>query len=109
MKKMYQYRYYGIPSENNYPADLTKEFMSNHKMFRGKNAITHLGIQASPGTTFFLNQEINPIQIGKTGIFELDVSGYGYITHLAFAETSLALVNEDNGIIVDILYEGGSV
>jgi hypothetical protein len=105
---MYQFRYYGTSSKN-YPSNLTPTIMSNHKLFQGKNAITHLGIQAAPGTMFFLNQEINPIQIGKTGIFELDVSGYGYITHLAFAEKTLDLVNEDNGIIIDILYEGGSV
>lgn len=108
MKKMYQFRYYGSSSKN-YPLDLNQNMMSNHTLFRGKSSITHLGIQAAPGTTFFLNKEINPIQIGKTGIFELDVSGYGYITHIAFAESTLDLVNEDNGIIIDILYEGGSI
>lgn len=109
MKKMFQFRYYG-QSVKNYPLELNETRMSNHTLFQGKGSITHLGIQASPGTTFFLNKEADhPIQIGKTGIFELDVSGYGYITHIAFATKSLELVNEDNGIIIDILYEGGSI
>ena len=74
----------------------------------GKASVSHLGIQASPGTTFFLNGDNNPIQIGKTGIFEIDVTGYGTINSIILTETSLNTVNEDNGIIIDIIYEGGS-
>lgn len=110
MKKIYQYRYYGN-STKNYPNTLTSSQLTNGEIFThsGKGSITHLGIQASPGTTFFLNRSNNPIQIGKTGIYEIDVNGYGYITSIIFSDETLARVNEDNGIIIDILYEGGTI
>lgn len=108
MKKMYQFRFYGN-STKNYPQGLSVSSMKDGELFRSKGAITHLGIQAAPGTTFFLNNGLNPIQVGKTGIYEINISGYGYITSLSFSEETLASVNEDNGIIIDILYEGGSV
>ena len=38
----------------------------------GKSSITNLGIQASTGTTFFLHRSKNPIQVGKTWIYEKD-------------------------------------
>ena len=110
MKKIYQYRYYGS-SEKNYPKGLTAEMLTNGEVFIhfGKGSITHLGLQASPGTTSFLNRSDNSIQIGKTGIYEIDVSGYGYITSIIFSDDTLANVNEDNGIIIDIVYEGGTI
>lgn len=109
MKKIFQYRFYGN-SQKNYPKDLKREDLISGDIFTktGKNSVTHLGIQASPGTTFFLNRCDNPISIGKTGIYELDVTGYGYITSIIFTETSLGVVNEDNGIIIDLIYEGGT-
>lgn len=82
--------------------------MMNGELFRNKGMITHLGLQATPGTTFFLNKERNPIQIGKTGIFEIDVDGYGLITSISFGEETLSKVHEGDGIIIDIIYEGGT-
>lgn len=110
MKKIFQYRYYG-DSKKNYPGDLDREVLVSGDIFdkTGKSSITHLGIQASPGTTFFLNRSNNPIQIGKTGIYEIDLSGYGFITSIIFSNTTLDTVNEDNGIIMDIIYEGGTL
>lgn len=110
MKKIYQYRYYGNSSKN-YPKSLNAVQLTNGEIFNqtSKGSITHLGLQASPGTTFFLNRCDNPIQIGKTGIYEIDVTGYGYITSIMFSDDTLALVNEDNGIIIDIVYEGGTI
>lgn len=107
MKKMYQYRYYG-DSEKNYPSDLNSIMMASGEIFRNKGIITHLGLQASPETTFFLNRSDNPIQVGKTGIFELDVDGYGLISSIAFSTDTLEHVHEGDGIVIDIIYEGGT-
>jgi hypothetical protein len=35
--------------------------------------IVQLGIQSVPGTKFYLNGSNNPIIIGNTGIYELDL------------------------------------
>ena len=110
MKKIFQYRYYG-DSPKTYPKTLNAAQLTNGEIFSqtGKGSITHLGLQAAPGTTFFLNRCDNPIQIGKTGIYEIDVAGYGFITSIIFADTTLQRVTEDNGIIIDIVYEGGTI
>ena len=110
MKKIYQYRYYG-ESAKTYPEELNATMMANGEIFSrtGKNSITHLGLQAAPGTTFFLNLGTNPIQVGKTGIYEIDITGYGFITSILFSSSTLERVTEDNGIIIDIVYEGGSI
>lgn len=111
MKKVYQYRYYGEDTNKNYPGDLSREQLISGDIFNetGKSSITHLGIQASPGTTFFLNNSYNPIQVGKTGIYEINLEGYGFITSIIFSYDTLDVVNEDNGIIIDIIYEGGTL
>lgn len=111
MKKVYQYRYYGEGVEKNYPYELNREHLISGDIFSktGKSSITHLGIQASPGTTFFLNNSDNPIQVGKTGIYEINLNGYGFITSIIFSTGTLDKVNEDNGIIMDIIYEGGTL
>jgi hypothetical protein len=35
--------------------------------------VSHLGIQGIPGTTFYLNQNGDPITIGITGVYEIDL------------------------------------
>ena len=47
-------------------------------------SVVSFGIQAPEGTQFFVNGSTSPCVIGKTGIFEWDVEGYGYITDLYF-------------------------
>lgn len=107
MKKLYQYRYYG-ESDRNFPSNLNSIIMANGELLRNKGMITHLGLQASPETTFFLNKGTNPIQVGKTGIFEIDVTNYGLITSISFSQDTLDHVHEGDGIIIDIIYEGGT-
>lgn len=107
MKKLYQYRYYGNSSQN-FPPDLDATLMSSGELLRNKGVITHLGLQASPETAFYLNHSDNPIFVGKTGIFEIDVEGYGVITSIAFTEDTLNHVHEGDGILIDIIYEGGT-
>ena len=62
-------------------------------------AICKLGIQAEPGTKFTINSENDDnggqIEIGKYGIYELDLSG-GLGTIL-----SIKLVSEDKEAIID--------
>lgn len=69
-----------------------------------------MGIQALPGTKFYLN-DINalnrePIIIGRTGIFELSLN-QAKINSIAFDEKSMETINtnENAYLIVDILYE----
>jgi hypothetical protein len=69
--------------------------------------ISQLGIQSLPGTKFYLNNSNDPIIIGHTGIYELNLEGMAEITALAFDSKSIEAINGNYNsfLIVDIIYE----
>ena len=80
-------------------------------LFAEKTPIYQLGIQALPGTKFFLNGGIDPIIVGATGIYELDLQDKASISALRFDVKSMKTIEKageaGNGfLIVDIVYEG---
>ena len=67
------------------------------ELLEGKKVIS-LGIQGFPGDTFTINSDGTDIKLGKTGIYELDLTnGLGLITSLKFS-----VIN--NNVLIDILY-----
>jgi hypothetical protein len=60
-----------------------------------------------PGTKFYLNDGINPIIVGSTGIYEVDLEGVSPITKIAFNQESLDIIeNTANAyLIVDMIYD----
>ena len=73
--------------------------------------IIQLGIQAVPGTKFYLNGSNNPIIIGNTGIYELDLQGLTEINSLQFDASSINFIsaNDNAYLIVDMIYEDGGL
>lgn len=81
----------------------------------GYRTVIQLGIQAPPGTTFTINaggaDTLSWIEIGDTGIFELDFKENNtYITTLHLAVPPYLIndnqqATENFDVIVDILYE----
>ena len=120
--KVKQFRYYNdkssevSESKRNQPATLdgtttliTSEHYVNGDVF-GKNfPVTQLGIQALPGTKFYLNEAVDPVIIGATGIYELDLTNGIQISKISFAHDSMENIkNNDNAfLIVDIIYDDG--
>lgn len=106
-----QYRFYNESDSRNQPAtDNVKARYINGSVFA--YPILQLGIQALPGTKFYLNTSPDPIIIGSTGIYELDLDNQMEITSLTFNEKSLDEIsridNSGNGyLIVDTLYDDG--
>ena len=99
-----QFRYYGDQSSNNYPTSLTKEDLCYGNIFSSLGGVTHLGIQAQPGTIFYLNEGPWPIAVGSTGIYELCLNNNAVLTAIQFKESTL---NHLNGIIIDVICEVG--
>jgi hypothetical protein len=61
-----------------------------------------------PGTKIYLNDNLNPIIVGLTGIYELDLDGTtGLISKIRFDEQSINIIDsiETAYLILDIVYE----
>ena len=110
-RKVQQIRYYGdhkSDSDKNQPANLTGNRLRSGSIFSQYTPMKQIGIQTMPGVKFYLNNSIQPIIIGSTGIYELNVENLTEITALSFDTTSINMINETPStsyIIVDILYE----
>lgn len=104
-KQIMQFRYYAEGNSKNYPKNITKAKLTSGSIFSDYLPITQLGIQALPGTKFYLNNGITPIIIGSTGIYELDLEGLSEITNLSFDASSVEGINKNNNafLIVDVI------
>lgn len=107
-KKTFQIMYPGSSVE---PQDL----VSGHA-FDGKFPIEKLGIQAIPGTKFYLNGSWKPVVIGSTGIYELDLPNKVSISALRFDANSIKRIKRDSDedaykagltLLVDMVYTEG--
>lgn len=111
MKKIVQLRYFGEGNENNVPKD--NNIWAGGNLLRNFGNVSHLGIQGEPGIKFYLNNRTNPIYIGNTGIYELNLEGLGYITGLYFDKQNLnekyAEQKDRHMLIVDFVYNSAEV
>lgn len=117
-----QFRYYGKTDKRNYPTIGPNPISYYNKLISGNifenyGVISKIGIQCRPGIHFYLNGSVYPIEIGETGIYELDLEGYGQIASIRFAESSDTLTGIDefgegenyDKLLIDIVYEGQGV
>ena len=120
--KVKQFRYYNdkssevTQSKRNQPTTLdgtttliTSEHYVNGDVFGKHFPVTQLGIQALPGTKFYLNEAVDPVIIGATGIYELDLTNGIQISKISFAHDSMENINKNDNafLIVDIIYDDG--
>lgn len=105
-----QFRFYGTNNTNNSPNIGIANLASGRIFFDGSlgtSTIVQLGIQTMPGVKFYLNDGLEPIIVGSTGIYELDLNGLTDITNLNFDKNSISNILTTNGgyLIVDAIYE----
>lgn len=105
-KQIYQYRYYPKLDTKNQPSELNEKGLVSGSIFADRMPITQLGIQTLPGVQFYLNGSTNPITIGTTGIYELDMKTEAIITSLRFDYDSIRLINGSQTayLIIDIVW-----
>lgn len=109
MKKVYQYRYYGVNNARN-TEGLTLNSLASGSAFSSKMPILQLGVQSLPGTKIYINcpNVGDPVILGRTGIYELDLNDQSTITSLRIERASAEKIDvENNGgyLLVDIIYE----
>ena len=112
MKKIMQFRYRGDNDENNFPKfPFYRSALTSGNIFKDYGFISKLGIQGPVGLKFYLNSFSNPIMIGETGIYELDLENVGRITSIQFDANDLNtfFTNDlqSDQLLIDIVYEGG--
>ena len=124
MKQIRQFRYYDEDSPKNQPqlSEITSEKLTEDQkeitlkcqyvsgaVFANYMPVIQLGIQGLPGTKFYLNGANQPVIIGMTGIYELDLDGLSEIDSLSFDYDSMTLIedNENAYLIVDIIWDDG--
>lgn len=104
--KIHQFRYYSENNPNNYPQDWSWPVYCSTDTFKKYSPIMQLGIQTLPGVKFYLNSNTNPVIVGSTGIFELDItSTSGSIASLRIEQDSMEEINQlENGyLIIDMV------
>lgn len=108
VQKFKQIIYFHSTSSSNTPG-ITKNTLISGSAFEDYLPACQLGIQALPGTKIYLNGNANPIVIGFTGVFSIDLSTGGNITEITIDATSLNLIDENVNafLIIDIGYFGG--
>ena len=111
-KVLKQFRYYGKNNENNFPSELDiNKLMGSAFILQGNESapIIALGIQAIPGLKFYLNEAVDPIIIGNSGIYQLELINNYEINKLSFDKNSVEnlIDNSSNSayLIIDIIYE----
>ena len=112
-KQVKQFRFYEHNSDKNYPngssgkVAISYRNLTSGSIFLDYMPIIQLGIQALPGTQFYLNGSQIPVIIGHTGIYELNLDGLSEITSLKFDPKSIEAINgnANSYLIVDIIYE----
>ena len=109
-----QFRYYTEGSTENYPNKIRDNLITpidyiNGSVFSDYYPISQLGIQTLPGTKFYLNNALEEIIIGSTGIYELELNDQTEITKIQINAESMALINDNNNafLLVDIIYDDG--
>ena len=110
MKQIRQFRYYNEKNTaKNQPANIDIRNLISGSIFAPYMPVIQLGIQGLPGTKFYLNSATDPVIIGLTGIYELDLDGLSEIDALSFDYDSIhAIEDNDNAyLIVDIIWEDG--
>lgn len=106
-KKILQFRYKDDSNTDyNFPADIKKESITSGEIFHSVMPVSQLGIQALPGTKFYLNGAVNPIVMGVSGIYDLDIKNGARVTDLRFSKQSIDRIANSIGgyLIVDVLY-----
>lgn len=114
MAKFKQFRYYASGAYENEPQELRQDDLVNGEYGSDNEGVAYfpihkLGIQAMPGTKFYLNQNKSnpvPVIVNNTGIFELNLKDKITINKLRFDATSLnSMRNNPNAyLIIDIVY-----
>lgn len=105
-KKIKQYRFYSLEDLSHNTPDTNYQSLVSGNLFSSILPILQLGIQALPGTKFYVNNSTSPVIIGVTGVYEMNLQSNTQITSLSFDGNSLKTISNcsTGGLIIDVIY-----
>ena len=109
-KRIKQFRYFGDNDiTHNTPNTNSKTLVSGN-LFSSVLPILQIGIQALPGTQFYVNSSTSPVIVGVTGVYELNLGDNTQITSLFFDGNSLKAIENcsTGGLIIDVTYDNNN-
>lgn len=103
-----QLRFYNDKSPQNTPYSEHTSYCEP-TVFSKYAPISQFGIQTLPGTRFFVNQNTDPIIVGASGIYEMDLRNTtAVVSSIYFSLESMERINnsEDGYLIIDLIHSG---
>lgn len=93
----------------NNPANLTDEDLISGAAFVDYTPLSQLGVQAPPGTKFYVNGNENPVIVGFTGLFDINLNNGGSINSLSFDRQTLTYIksNDSAMLVIDMAFWTG--
>lgn len=88
--------------------DVTRQNLISGTIFRTLDIgpLSQLGVQAPPGTKFYINDGVDPVIVGFSGFFDIDLGDGGSILSLKFDKESIDKIasNDSAILIIDMAY-----
>ena len=100
-KKIMQFRYYGIKTKNNFPANIKAGDFSTEDFFKDYYPIHYIKIQGPNSIKFWINFNSNSVMLGPSGVYELDLQNFSTIEDLKFSSISNTI---SEPLIIDLIY-----
>lgn len=106
-KKIKQFRFFGTGDTTHNTPNTTYQTLVSGSVFSSVLPILQLGVQALPGTKFYVNSSTNPVIVGVTGVYEVSLNENTQISSLSFDARSLDAISNctTGGLIIDVTYD----
>lgn len=106
-KQIKQIRWFAEGDDRNFPSTIDVNDLMDAEYFEQFSPILQLSIHTLPGTKIYCNkQEENPIYIGHSGVYQLDLTDTSAILYgIHFDQEDLNDIAATNvGLIIDLMY-----
>lgn len=109
-KRIKQFRFFGTSDTTHNTPNTNFQTLVSGNLFADILPILQLGIQALPGTKFYVNSSTSPVIVGVTGVYEMSLQDNTQITSLSFDGNSLQAISNSStgGLIIDVTYDNNN-
>jgi hypothetical protein len=109
-KRIKQFRFFGTADTTHNTPNTNFQTLVSGNLFADILPILQLGIQALPGTKFYVNSSTSPVIVGVTGVYEMSLQDNTQITSLSFDGNSLQAISNSStgGLIIDVTYDNNN-